>query len=97
MPQGLNMEERFSQILKRDSFAKREIAKKYRILINIRQGKNPSLRYTPKEGNGVLYVAIDNTTFLPTLKMATISVSAFDVFGISNGDAPVYEWEVKGD
>ena len=94
LEQGSSADKRFETILKRDAYTRRSILKTYKMVILFKQPKTPAMRINPKKGSGVLLVEVDNTTFTATCYIGDMQADAFDILGIANGSAPVYEWEV---
>ena len=91
---GVSIDRRFELVLKRDTKARREIMKTYQMVILFKQPKSPAMRITTKAGSGVLYVEIDNTTFITKCYMSDMEVDPISILGIPNGNMPAYEWEV---
>lgn len=92
---GQSLDGRFETMLLRDAKAKREIVKKYSLVILFNQPKSPAIKLTPKKDSGKLYILIDNTNFLAKCYISDMEVNPIDILGIPNGNAPVYEWEVE--
>lgn len=91
---GLSVERRFEVTLKRDQMARRIISKRYKLVILVKQQKSPALRFVTKKDSGVIYVEIDNITFLATCWMSDMKMDITEILGIRNANMPVYEWEV---
>lgn len=91
---GISTEARFERIITRDEKARKEICKKYNMIVLFKQGSNPAIKYTPKANSNVLYIEIDNTTFVAKCYMSNMVVDNIDILGFGNANMPVYEWEV---
>lgn len=91
---GTGEERRFELILKRDSKAKRDIAKKYKLVVLFKASSKTMFKYTPKAGSGILYLEIDAFNFIPKCWMSDTAMDVIEILGVPNGNAPVYEWEV---
>ena len=91
---GVSADRRFELVLKRDSKARREIMKTYQMVVLFKQPKSPAMRITTKAESGVLYMEIDNTTFISKCFMSDMEVDPISLLGIPNGNMPAYEWEV---
>lgn len=92
---GLGVERRFELVLKRDSMARREILKTYKIVILFKQPKSPAMRFVAKPGSGIMYIEIDNSSFLAKCFMSDTLMDTTELLGIKNGYMPAYEWEVN--
>lgn len=92
---GVSVDRRFELVLKRDSKARREIMKTYRMVVLFKQPKSPAMRITTKAESGVLYMEIDNTTFIARCFMSDMEIDPISILGIPNGNMPAYEWEVQ--
>lgn len=92
---GLSVERRFEQVLKRDAMARRELVKLYKMVVLFKQPKSPTIRYTVKPGSGLMYIEIDNSTFLVKCYMSDTEVGATELLEVKNGFMPMYEWEVE--
>lgn len=91
---GASMERRYELVLKRDSAARREILKRYNLVILFKQPKSPTMRVMPKKESGIMYIEIDNTTFMATCYISDMKIGATELLGIKNGFMPAYDWEV---
>ena len=68
--------------------------KTYQMVVLFKQPKSPAMRITTKAESGVLYMEIDNTTFISKCFMSDMEVDPISLLGIPNGNMPAYEWEV---
>lgn len=91
---GASVDRRFEKVLKRDSKARREIMKTYRMVVLFKQPKSPAMRITTKAESGILYMEIDNTTFMAKCFMSDMEIDPISLLDIPNGNMPAYEWEV---
>lgn len=94
LSRGMTVERRFEVVLKRDSLARRLIVGEYKFIILVKQQKSPAIRYTVKKNSGVVYLEIDNVSFMPKCWMSDMVMDVSQILGVQNAFMPVYEWEV---
>lgn len=91
---GLIVDQRFSIIVKRESFVSRKIIQDFRLVFNIQPKNSKQYKAKTKDGDTRIVVNIDAFNFVATTEMSGKVMTTSEVIGLQTSNRPVYEWKV---
>lgn len=91
---GASIDRRFEVILKRDYAAKRDILRKYKLVVNFKHSKG-GIKFSTKAGSNVMYLEVENISFMLSSYMSDTKMDNIALLGVANANMPVYEWVLE--